>query len=611
MPGISATFSCDTLSLRKIESSYRELQYDERIKVVKSVQANVATGFSAYEGYPLHTFDNENASVLLEGLVYDKSDQEIDDFLGKIADEYCQGKPYRERIAEFVENSDGDYIILIHFKKSGAIILFNDRWGRLPAFFFAENRLFAFSREIKFLLHWISRIRFDQIAMAEFLIYQYNLGEKTLVKGIKRLSPASLLEAKSLGDRICVTEETLLPVSFETVDLHLTKSEIVGQCIRLFQGSLVVRAKKTMEKGLQIIADLSGGHDTRVVFGGLCQIGVPFTPCTDDTLSVRARTRDESLIARQLADSYGKMLCRFSASHPVQDFSRLRSITYLTDCAVNGLTAVVSYHDSLERMKSFASPTAHFMGFGGEFIRCPYRLKRHYPNIVAMLEDGVYHIWVPPRMALAITKLEPEHFRKSLQREVDRLPEREDSDKLKHLYFEFFRKLVNGGEDRHRRFSWTVQPLLGKNLLTFEMTNIPVETISYSFFIDFLRTLDPKLLEIPFYGDPNFRLGSRVGVFLHIAKMQMEETLANDRYVLKLYLWAIRRFRRSTKGGPLVDEIRRICQDPFVSLQFDGRAVEGFLLRSHSDIEAYQLLTLMSYIAEVGRRFGQKVDCNE
>jgi hypothetical protein len=603
MPGISVVIACDALPRAKVRTSYGELQYKDGYKISQFFSKDKAViGFSGYEGYPLQFYEDENVLILLEGLVYDKADSEIDSLLRKIADDYRQGKGYKRQITELIQNSDGDYIALIYFKNEEAVTIFNDRWGRLPVFFFAENRTFAFSREVKFLLHWISSIEFDQIAMAEFLLYGYNLGQKTLVKGITRMNPASVLEAKYSDGQILVTEEALSPVNLKTIDLHLRRDEMIKRCVELYKESLSVRVRKTQERGLRIVADLSGGYDTRAIFGGLCQTGAPFISCTDTLI-----TGDESRFARQLTDYYNKKLSQFSAKHLVDDFSILRDVTYLTDCAVNGWTAVSRYYDSLEREKSIAPPTASFMGFGGEFIRHPYRLKKHYPNLIAVLMDAAYNEnSLPPLSVWAITRLNPEDFRKNLEREVARFPEQEERDKVKHLYFEYYNRLVNGGEDRHRRFSWTVQPLWGKNLLTFEIEHIPSKLISYKFFIDFLRILDRRLLKIPIHGS-NATLDSRVGVGLYEVRMRVREMLIDDRYVFNLYKRTIRKLRHGKKYPLVVEEVQRMCQDAFVSRQFDVAAIERFLLQSPGTIEVYQLLTLMSYVAEVGRRFGQKV----
>lgn len=607
MPGTNIVLSSFVLPPPKVEASFQELHCNERYKSTLFFSGNKAViGFSGYEGYPTRHYEDENVLILLEGLVYDKADPEVDSLLREIADDYHQGKGYKERIVELIENSDGDFIVLIYLKNEETIIIFNDRWGRLPAFFFTEDRTFAFSREIKFLLHWISSIEFDPIGMAEFLIYGYNLGQKTLAKGITRQKPASLLEVKCSSGQICMTEEALLPVDFETIDLGLTRDETIQQCVKLFKESLSVRAKKIQEIGLTIIADLSGGYDTRAIFGGLCQTHVPFTSYTDNPI-----TGDESRIARQLTDSYNKTLCQCSASHPVHDFSILRNITYLTDCAVNSWVAVSAYYDTLEREKSFVSPTANFMGFGGEFIRHPYRLKKHYSSLIAILEDAAYTNYVPPPSAWSITKLKKDDFRKSLERDVALFPEKEERDKVKHLYFEYYNKEVNGGEDRHRRFSWTVQPLWGKKLFTYEMKHIPSKLISYKFFIDFLLALDPRLLKVPIYGS-NLRLDSHVGRSLYEANTHLKEIVRGNRYTYNLYRWVTRsigRFHRKGEEYALVTEVRRMCQDRFVSLQFDKTAIEKFLLQSPRRIEIYQLLTLMSYVAEVGRRFCRKVKC--
>lgn len=602
MPGISIVFGCNTLSRNRVAGSLQELRYRDHYKVIQFFQNDkTVIAFSGYEGYPLHYYEDENMLFLLEGLVYNKKDQEIDYILRRIANEYLENKPYKSRIAELMENFDGDYIGLIFFKNEKSIIIFNDRWGRLPAFFLAEDRIFSFSREKKFLLNWISSLTFNKIAMAEFLVYHYNLGEKTLIKGIKRFDPAAILEIKSSNGKIHVLKEVLLPINFVTKDLKLTRNEVVDQCVKLYRESLLARVEKIREKGLHIVADLSGGYDSRAIFGGLCQLGTVFTPCTSNPI-----TGDESHIARQLTDSYNKKLCHSISNYPVDDFTILRNITYFTDCTANGWMAVSSYYNSLQREKLFTEPTARFMGFGGEFIRHPYKVKKHYPTFSAMLEDAAYTDNLQPSWALAITKLNPQEFRKSVEHEVSRFPEQETADKVKHLYFEYYNKLVNGGEDRHRMFSWTVQPLWGKNLLTFEMKNIPPKMISFKFFIDFLRKLDRRLLGVPMYKS-NPRFDSKIGFTFYRIKMYLKARASANRYICNLYKWANRKFHKNPKEFRGVNEIRKLSQNNFVSKQFNIAAVDEFLRQSPRVLEVYQLLTLMIYVDEVGHRFRQKV----
>jgi len=190
---------------------------------------------------------------------------------------------------------------------------------------------------------------------------------------------------------------------------------------------------------------------------------------------------------------------------------------------------------------------------------------------------------------------------------VDRFPEKNDEDKVKHLYFEYYNNGVNGGEDRHRMFSWTVQPLWGKNLLAFEMQYIPRKMISYKFFVDFLRRLDGRLLGTPIYGS-NMRLDSRVGAKLYLAKMRFIEVMVNNRYIPNLYKYIARKFHQNPKiFRSVLNEIQRLCKEKLVSKQFDIAAVEEFLAHSPRIREVYHLLTIMIYVSEVGRKFPQKV----
>jgi hypothetical protein len=602
MPGISVVFSCNDLSQNKVNASFQEMKHRDHYKTGKYLKNDkLVIGFSSYKGYPLHRYEDNNVLFLLEGLIYNKTNQEIDDSARRIADEYSQKKNYKKPMAELLENSDGDYIGLIYSKTDNSILIFNDRWGRLPAFFFSEDQIFAFSREKKFLLHWISNINFDRITMAEFLIFHYNLGEKTLIKGIKRFDPATILEIKPPNCKIHVMKDVLQSVNFENEDLMLTRDQIIDQCLKLFKESLATRVRKVRKKGLHIVADLSGGYDSRAIFGALCQMGVDFTPCTDKLI-----TGDESDIARQLAESYNKKLCVSSSIHPVDDFKILRNITYLTDCAVNGYIAVSNYYDSLEREKLFREPTAHFMGLAGEFMRWSIPSKKRYPTIYEFMDAAHYSDYLPPSWALAITNLNPHEFRENLEREIARFPEKQPEEKIKHLRFEYLNKVANGGEDRHRMFSWTVQPFLAKDLLTFEKKNIPRKMLSTKFFIDFLSRLDHRLLELPFHGI-NMRLDSRLQTTLYRIKLYLKTRARANHYISGLYKWVNRKFSRNLNKSNIADEIRKLCKNDFVSKQFNIAAVEEFLIQSYTMREVYQLLTLMIYVDEVGRRFDEKI----
>ena len=597
----------------KIIASHREMHYKEGYHVKQLLHLErVDLSASGYDGYPWQTYDEENALIAIEGLIYDKSEAETRALIREIvADYHCAGEGSRKRITEFIESCDGDYLVLIYFKKNDRVIIFNDRLGRLPAHFSVQGDVFAFSREIKFILHWIPLIEFNRIAMAEFLMQGYTLGDKTLLKRMKNMNPATLLEVTPSQDGISVSEATLLPEDFTTIDHHLSRDEAIRRCVQLFRESVSVRVRKAQEKELQIVADLSGGYDTRAVFAALCRTSAPFIACTNILI-----TGDESHIARSLADLYGKELRVFQAHHPVDDFDVVRNITYVIDCMTDAYSAVSSYYDVLERDKLLTRPAARFMGFGGEFIRQHFGLRRHYRHLNEILEDGGYAPnltgYVDPSSACAISKLDWRDFVKSLEYEVARLPERDDLDKVKHLYFNYYREGVGGGgENRHRLFSWTVQPLLGKNLVAFVTKDISPRLLSYRFFIDFLKLLDSRALKVGIFGS-RVKLDSRLSVAMFESKTRFRELVGDGRYLRSLYKWLVRRLARRQEQKDryrrLIGELWRIySSSKLVHEYFDRASIQRLLEGVPSTRQVYQLLTLMTYVAQVESRFPEKI----
>jgi hypothetical protein len=253
----------------------------------------------------------------------------------------------------------------------------------------------------------------------------------------------------------------------------------------------------------------------------------------------------------------------------------------------------------------------HFMGFGGEFIRHPYHLKKPYPELAAALSDDAYTNFINISDACGMINLSANDFRHNLEQEIARFPEKNDSGRIRHLYFDYYNRVVNGGENRHRLFSWTVQPLWGKNLFEFEMNQIPLEMIDFGFFIDFLLLLDPRALDIPIYGLRN-NLKSKTGRRLFNARKNLKNHLRDNRYIFRGYKSIRSRLYRYRNKGPryqpLVAELRQVhSQSPLVSRYFDKTALDRFLAGNPTLMQLYQLLTLMLYMAEIENRFPAKV----
>ncbi len=73
------------------------------------------------------------------------------------------------------------------------LIAVRDRFGIKPFYYLVRDGVLYFASEAKALLPFVSEIETDPEALAEYLTFQYLIGERTLFKGIKQLMPAHML----------------------------------------------------------------------------------------------------------------------------------------------------------------------------------------------------------------------------------------------------------------------------------------------------------------------------------------------------------------------------------------------------------------------------------
>lgn len=612
MPGIIVVFGKNTLSRSDILSGYNDLKYTSSYEVTEYYSdTNIAVAFSGYNGYPVQKYEDQNILFLCEGLIYTRTRSEIEDRIRGLADDYMEKRDFKQRIIDFIDSSDGDYLVLVYFKRTGELLVFNDRWGRLPTFYSIQGDLCVLSREMKFILNCIPVIEFDRFAMGEFLMFEYNLGSKTFFKNVRRLEPASLLQRTGSADNYEVSCEELLPTSFDTQDRGLTREEAVKKCAQLYWDSIEARVCKLKEVGLDVVADLSGGYDTRAVFFGLCNTGVDFICCTEVMIV------DETGVTQQLCDLCNKKLLKFEGKtlSCSEDVPMMHHAVYLTDGLVNCFTTMICYQKSLEKEKKINYPYARFMGFGGEYIRHPYYTKLPGCEVSEMLADNFYTRYIDSKDATAMVRLKNADFRNHLAIEAAKFPEKNTQDKIKHFYFDYYNKLVNGGENRHRLFTWTVQPLWGKELFQFEMQCIPRKWISYGFFIDFLKEINPKSLEVSIYGS-RLNLKSKLDISLHEFKGKLRNLVVDNPYGLKFKRWLFYKInavrRNSVEYRAIKEEIlNAFDKSEVVCSHFDRQAVRLYLSTSPSLSQLYQLLTVMVYLEEVEKRFSDKIRLQE
>lgn len=132
-----------------------------------------------------------------------------------------------------------------------------DRFGIKPFYYAVVESVFYFASEAKALLPFMPEIRTDDSALAEYLTFQYTIGEKTLFAGIKQLLPGHALSVEN--GRVNIWR--YWDVSFE-IDYDHSTAYFHRHLRELLEDSIRLHGRSDVPVGSYI----SGGIDSSLVY---------------------------------------------------------------------------------------------------------------------------------------------------------------------------------------------------------------------------------------------------------------------------------------------------------------------------------------------------------
>ncbi|WP_425063611.1 asparagine synthase (glutamine-hydrolyzing) [Pyruvatibacter mobilis] len=96
-----------------------------------------------------------------------------------------------------VSHMRGMFAFAIWDEKAQKLFCARDRFGIKPFYYTVVDGVFYCASEAKALLPFLPDIETDKAAFAEYLTFQYTIGEQTLFKGIKQLMPGHALSVQN------------------------------------------------------------------------------------------------------------------------------------------------------------------------------------------------------------------------------------------------------------------------------------------------------------------------------------------------------------------------------------------------------------------------------
>jgi asparagine synthase (glutamine-hydrolysing) len=204
---------------------------------------------------------NNSTVITYNGEVYNY--KELQKSLGKHwmfktnSDTECILAAYDKFEDDCVNYLRGMFAFALWDEKKQRLLCARDRFGIKPFYYCIVDNIFYFASEAKALLPFLPSIKTNEPALAEYLTFQYTIGEKTLFEGINQLLPGHILIIKDGKINVKKYWDISYNINYED------KSDFFYKKINnLFHDSVLLHCRSDVPVGSYI----SGGVDSSLVF---------------------------------------------------------------------------------------------------------------------------------------------------------------------------------------------------------------------------------------------------------------------------------------------------------------------------------------------------------
>jgi asparagine synthase (glutamine-hydrolysing) len=341
----------------KNESWYQlDTFFDEFIAM-----ARVSLGVINTESQPIFNQD-KSLCIMLDGEIYDYQKLKEDliskghrfsinndsEFVLHLYEEYPNEFP------EKLRNLNGTFTFIIYNTIDHELLICNDRFGFKPLYWCKWSDNLFFASEMKAILQDTNFKReIDLDAVAEFFSFGYLLGNKTFLKNIELLPPASIF--KYSNEKIEVSQYwSWKEIQKKDIKEIGNEEKVVNEL-----GNLFIQAieRRTQSKA-RIGSSLSGGLDSRSIISAIPKRCYPLHAITFGN-----KDCDDYKIASRVCNKLG-------VSHHLIEitaekwFSGIETTVYVTEGQLN----VVHQHswDAIDSLKEYAD--VEMNGFAGDLV---------------------------------------------------------------------------------------------------------------------------------------------------------------------------------------------------------------------------------------------------
>ena len=172
------------------------------------------------------------------------------------SDTECILAAYDKYGAECLRHLRGMFAFALWDERRNALFCARDRFGIKPFYYTTVGNLFVFASEAKALLPFLPAIETDPTALAEYLTFQYTIGEGTLFRGVHQLLPGHALLVENGEVRTWRYWDVRYEIDFEHNERYFER-----RLVELLDDAVQVHLRSDVPVG----AYVSGGVDSSLI----------------------------------------------------------------------------------------------------------------------------------------------------------------------------------------------------------------------------------------------------------------------------------------------------------------------------------------------------------
>lgn len=498
MPGLNAIvdFSARLDSKQKqIENALCKMDYDSTYSHTKVyANDNVNIFFSGYPAYPYYKATQGDKFLIIEGAIYNKSDDLINEELASILPQLLNNPNKTESLINFIKETDGEYVVYYIDPAISRALIFNDAMGRLPTYCYFDRNQFVIGRSMKFLLGCAPEIEFSDWGLIEYFLYSAPLGDHTFFKNVNRLLPYTMIIIDYAKGQ--VDKRVLFRYNFDDRWDDKPLANYVNDLHDLFIESISTRAARFKDK--KQILSLSGGLDSRANLMGLLKVGIEFETITfNDYYNQLGR---DIPVVEQLVKNYKIKNKTFRlVAENIPDVDRL---VFLKDgCGLMGtMGSTLNSMEITER--EFGRNIVYYVGDEGNYTTAPRyagRPIKTIPDLVTMIfNKNSLSAYPIDETASIFGKTSKEIF-DYLCDYYSGYPEKDNIHKIDRFFiWERSFKFTMENQDKVRLFFWPLAPHYGIKYAPYAFKIKNNFLARWKIYVELLRSLDQNSVKIKY-----------------------------------------------------------------------------------------------------------------